>query len=393
VRPVGQAFRLLTISCFAISTAAAAAEHPAFSVRWISSGSNDVVVEVSGLDESALRALRSPDWQVKDWPRLLSIHIGEPAADVSSPSMLGSYQLTEGVIRFRPMFPLEPGGTYRAIFHPAVILNERLNQPADVVVTFRVPDRSRHAATTVAAVYPGGDELPENLLKFYLHFSAPMRRGDSYSHVRLLDASGKPIALPFLELDEELWNPEMTRLTLFIDPGRIKRGVRPLEEVGPALESGKRYTLEIDAAWRDADGLPLRERFRKSFRVGDPDRQPVDPTTWKLRLPKAGSRDRLVVDFGEPMEHALALRMIRVIDAAGRTVEGTNVLSNHEQSWIFTPRQPWTAGRCQLGIKSAIEDLAGNNIGKPFDVDLFDTVQSQFREETVKLSFEVRDAR
>ena len=32
------------------------------------------------------------------------------------------------------------------------------------------------------------------------------------------------IELPFLEIDEELWDPAMMRLTLFIDPGRIKRG-------------------------------------------------------------------------------------------------------------------------------------------------------------------------
>src|SRR5262249_36699089 len=34
------------------------------------------------------------------------------------------------------------------------------------------------APTTVVAIYPSAKELPENVLKFYLHFSAPMgRRG------------------------------------------------------------------------------------------------------------------------------------------------------------------------------------------------------------------------
>ena len=66
-----------------------------------------------------------------------------------------------------------------------------------------------------------------------------MQRGHVYDHIHLLGEAGKPVELPFLELDEELWDPEMTRLTIFIDPGRIKRGVRPLEEIGPALEAGK----------------------------------------------------------------------------------------------------------------------------------------------------------
>jgi len=141
--------------------------------------------------------------------------------------------------------------------------------------------------------------LPQNLLKFYLHFSAPMSRGHIYDHIHLLDQNGQAVELPFLEIDEELWNPEMTRLTLFIDPGRIKRGVQPLEEIGPALEAGKSYTLEIDAAWRDNAGLPLRENFRKSFRVAAPDREPPAPATWKIRSPKAGTHAALNIGMPE----------------------------------------------------------------------------------------------
>jgi hypothetical protein len=65
----------------------------------------------------------------------------------------------------------------------------------------------------------------------------------------------------------------MTRLTLFIDPGRIKRGVLPLEEVGPSLEAGKSYTLVIDREWIDGSGNPLQESFEKTFKVGPPDRR------------------------------------------------------------------------------------------------------------------------
>ena len=31
----------------------------------------------------------------------------------------------------------------------------------------------------------------------------------------------------FLELENELWNPEHTQLTLWLDPGRIKRDLIP----------------------------------------------------------------------------------------------------------------------------------------------------------------------
>src|SRR5205823_5383949 len=98
----------------------------------------------------------------------------------------------------------------------------------------------------VAQVYPTADELPENLLKFYLHFTGPMRRGEAYDHLRLLDAQGKVVERSFLELGEELWDGSGRRFTLVIDPGRIKRGLKPREDLGPVLEAGKSYTLVID---------------------------------------------------------------------------------------------------------------------------------------------------
>jgi hypothetical protein len=182
----------------------------------------------------------------------------------------------------------------------------------------------------------------------------------------------------------------MTRLTLFIDPGRIKRGVQPLEEIGPALEAGKGYTLEIDAAWRDSAGLPLRENFRKSFRVGPQDREPPSVATWEIKSPKAGTRDPLAVSFPEPMDQALALRVIRVANAAGRLMEGVSALFDQERRWSFTPQESWTAGQYQLQVQNTIEDLAGNNIGKAFEVDLFEGVQRRFTNQVVKLPFGVR---
>ena len=114
--------------------------------------------------------------------------------------------------------------------------------------------------TVVESVYPSAEILPENLLRFYLQFSAPMSRGEAYTHIRLLDAAGRAVADPFLELNEELWSGDGRRFTLLFDPGRIKRGLKPREEVGPVLEAGKSYTLVIDRQWPDAQGNPLARR-------------------------------------------------------------------------------------------------------------------------------------
>jgi hypothetical protein len=95
-------------------------------------------------------------------------------------------------------------------------------------------------------VYPTSSKLPENHLRFYVHFSAPMSRGEAYEHLRLLRKNGEPVYLPFLEIGEELWDKSGMRLTLLFDPGRVKRGLKPREENGPVLEEGEEYTLVIE---------------------------------------------------------------------------------------------------------------------------------------------------
>ena len=381
----------LLVGCFAIPCLASAAETPGISLRW-NTNSIPTTVEVVGLGETALRQLQATNWQATDWQKLLSVYAGQSdfLADMSVPAMLGSYRVEDGLIRFHPQFPLERGVNYRAVFRPARLPGGADHRFANIVSKFNLPTSQDKPTTVVTQVYPSADVLPENLLKFYVHFSASMQGGHIYHHIHLRDEAGKAVELPFLEIDEELWNPEMTRLTLFIDPGRIKRGVQPLEEIGPALEEGKRYTLEIDAAWHDSAGLALKESFRKSFRVGAQDREPPAPATWKIKSPKAGTRDALTAAFPEPMDHALALRVIRVADAAGQSVEGASELSDHEKCWIFTPQKSWSAGQHQLQVQNTIEDLAGNNIGKAFEVDLFEGVQRRFTNTVLRLPFEVR---
>jgi hypothetical protein len=232
--------------------------------------------------------------------------------------------------------------------------------------------------------------LPENLLKFYVHSSAPMSRGRIYEHIHLRRENGEEIELPFLEIDEELWDSQFTRLTLFIDPGRIKRGVLPLEEVGAALEAGKRYTLVIDRDLRDGAGNPLREGFQKVFAVGPPDREPPDPAHWKIIPPAPGTTNPVEVIFPEPMDEALSRRLIQVIGISGKFVAGEVSLGGAERRWMFSPREPWQRGRHRLVVETTIEDLAGNNIGKPFDVDVFEKVQKKLTSRTVEVAFEVR---
>ena len=90
------------------------------------------------------------------------------------------------------------------------------------------------------------------------------------------------------------------------------------------------------------------------------------------------------------MDRALAERVIRAIHGSGAPVEGKASLEDQERRWNFVPSAPWHPGTYQLVVETTIEDLAGNNIGKPFDVDLFESVQRRVTNSTVRLPFEVR---
>lgn len=361
-------------------------EGTAASLRWeVPSGDpTQARVLVQDLEEATLHWMEQ---HPQAWASLLHVHVHGGAASIPSVPMAGRYLMDGNQLTFRPAFPLQPGLTYRAVLAPPEGTSSgRLTRLLAVPAAPPAVD-----ATRVVALYPSYPEVPENLLKFYLHFSAPMSGGGIYQHIHLREAgSGREVELPFLEIDEELWDPGMKRLTLFIDPGRIKRGVRPLEEVGPSLEAGHSFDLVIEASWKDAQSRDLEAPFVHRFRVVPPDREAPQPETWELKVPAAGTLEPFQVGFGEPMDHALCLRLLEVVASGGRPIPGRAQMQEHDQAWVFTPLQPWKAGPHHLLIPTILEDLAGNNIGKPFEVDLFDRVDPSLRQKVVQRGFVVQ---
>lgn len=389
-----RSFNGLAVACAAASLFFAslppALGQSAPAVVWEKQAAKDVVI-AQGLGTEILQQTAAAKWSDEQWRKAFPITVesGDLVSSVELPPMLGRYETGKSTVTFTPQFPLASGLKYRATLHLGRLPGYQ-GKPALVSSSHTVPALKLKPTTVVTQIYPSADVLPENLLKFYLHFSAPMNGGHIYDHIHLLNSAGKPVELPFLEIDEELWNPEMTRLTLFIDPGRIKREVKPLEDIGPALVAGKTFTLVIDKEWQDGKGAPLKESFRKQFKVSAPDRAALDPKTWRINPGFALTRKPLVVDFTKPLDHALAHRLIWVTDDSDRKIEGTVSLSNNERFWTFTPSTPWDMGFYRLKIQTTIEDLAGNNVGKPFEVDVFKGVEKRINNETLDLRFEVR---
>jgi len=331
--------------------------------------------------------------QISDeqWQAILSVRVGAAINDTApdAPAVLGSYSIANGTLVFQPRFPFRQGLRYNLTFDPRRLPGKPTNPQAVYVEGFMLPKPEAAATTAVSTIYPSRNRLPENQLKFYIHFSAPMSRGEAYQNIKLVDGAGKVVEFPFLELDEELWDPAGKRFTLFFDPGRIKRGLKPREEVGPALEEGKSYTLVIDRQWSDAASNPLKETFRKSFTVGPPDDDAVAPKTWEIAPPAAGKNGELVVRFPKSMDHALLQRMLWVNDPAGKMVPGAGAVGDEEMTWRFKPERPWQVGTYHVVADTALEDLSGNSIGRPFEVDVFRPVGSDTRAKTVQIPFEI----
>ena len=314
------------------------------------------------------------------WPEVFAVYAG--TGDV--PPLEGAYTVEDGSLVFHPRFPIAPGVRYRAVFQPpgAAPASQKIQ------TIFDGPPRATIPSARVDHVYPSAGVLPSNLLRLYIYFSAPMSRGESGQRIHVLDESGKVLNGVFLP-GEELWDPNYQRLTMTFDPGRIKRGLTSNEKMGPPIAEGKRYTLVIDGSWHDAQGVPLVAGFRKSFRGGPAERTPPDPKHWRVSAPKAATFDALVIDFPTPMNYPLLQRMLHV-SGAGGTIAGKVNVAREETQWRFTPQDAWTAGDYQVVVDTALEDLAGNHLGQPFDIDVFERVTEHITAKTIALPVAIR---
>ena len=322
---------------------------------------------VLGLPPAALARLDGARLAGPDGQALLVVRTAAAGDDL--PAVLGARRVAGGALRFVPRLPFRPGLAYRARFDGAVfdrLTGSPAGTTADLQVRF-APPPAGGAATRVEAVYPSADVLPENQLRLYVWFSAPMRRRGIGEGIRLVDAeSGEEVGEPFVEIADGLWDPSGRRLTVFFHPGRVKRGVGPRLAMGPPIRQGGRYRLEIDASLRDATGGTLAAGHAKAFSVGPPDRRSPRPSDWRL-APPPGPRAPLVVDFSEPLDHGLLLRLLRVVDASGDEVAGEVAIGHGEKRWSFVPRDPWRPGAYALRVATSLEDLAGNTPDRLFD--------------------------
>jgi hypothetical protein len=281
------------------------------------------------------------------------------------PDVLGRYQIVETGVRFIPRFPFEPGVRYRARFDPGHL--GRAAHTDVLTLEFSLPKPQGGEPACVTGIFPSADVLPENLLRFYVRFSHPMRRGSAETQIRLLGSDGRPTPDVLYRPPLELWDRSMRHLTVLLDPGRLKRWVGPNRELGPPLKAGQRYVLAIGSEMVDSGGRSLGQPCYKPFVVGAAVRDRIAVANWKVLPPATRSRQALTLLFPQPLDWALLWRSITVTPDGGAPMPGRISLDRSERCWRFIPASPWVAGRYFIRVAPDLEDVCGNNLLAAFD--------------------------
>ena len=277
------------------------------------------------------------------------------------PPVSGQFTAEQDAVFFVPRFPFMAGTDYSLV----------IGLDRQEVWTILRAAAPRAPATEVVAIYPTAAELPVNLLRIYVHFSGPMSEGWANQAIRVCrEDTGAILEAVFLPPDPELWDSDRRRLTMLLDPGRIKRGLVPNTEIGYPLIESVPIRICVDREFRDAAGQPLKADAERGYRIGPALRSRIHPNRWQLSVPEPASPESLVVDFGRPLDHALLQRCLRIRDSDGNPLPGKGDSGVGESSWRFTPFSPWAADRYQLDINPSLEDVAGNSPGRVFDRDI-----------------------
>jgi len=319
-------------------------------------------IRVTGLSSSELSELSRANWPADRWHEL----VGVTVAGSSGTFVAGTYVVGKDSVEFVPAFPFDAGRSYDVRIDPARLVVARTG--TTVQATLKVASRSAGAPVSVTAIHPDIEEWPANLLRFYVHFSGPMARRAGVEFVHLLDADGREMDDALLESPVDFWSPDQQRVTVFFDPGRVKSDLVPNQMLGRALRVGQQYTIAVDQDWKDASGRPLAAPYRKSIRAVPAVDRPIRLSDWSIVPPRAGTREPLVISVPWALDHALFERSLGVT-AGGEPVEGTSTVQPGEREWRFVPDANWSVAPHEIVVLAILEDVSGNTIDQPFEVD------------------------
>ena len=254
-----------------------------------------------------------------------SLHLLQVRLNNNTASILGDYTVADNAVEFTPLIPFTRGLTYQIIWK------------GDLVQQIAVQGNATLQKPEVVSIYPSGDTLPENLLKMYVVFSKPMREGQALQNIAVIKNGRDTVPSIFLDLEPELWNRERNILTIWLDPGRIKRDLQPNKTLGAPLQAGNSYEIIVKPGWEDVEGTSLASAYRTHFVAAGRDSRSPDPAWWIIHAPQAGTNNALTVELHEPLDYLVLKNAISIIDNTGKLVSGTIETRSKETIFHFTP--------------------------------------------------------
>lgn len=279
----------------------------------------------------------------------------------------GTLDIDDEAVYFTPRFPFIDDTNYSLLVDTK---NVHLTSGIPAISSIARPQHVASSQTEVLGIYPSVTTLPVNQLRFYVHFSSPMSEDWAERSIHIHRGhDDEAIKGAFVE-GPELWDREHRRLTLLLDPARIKRGLVPNQELGYPLIENEPVVLRIDSTYRDAFGAPISSSAERRYQVGPSIRAKVDPSSWRYGIPSTGSRDPLRLHFERPLDNALIRNCIGIVGSNGKSISGTASVVPGEIEWQFQPQAPWQHGSHSIIVDPRIEDLAGNSVTRVFDRDL-----------------------
>ncbi len=292
---------------------------------------------------------------------LLAVFVKNGMEGHLSEAIQGQYNKEGDYLIFKPYFPFARDMTY---------MIRTKNETLDSTYSYRsfqFEKKNIIEQAEVISIYPLADQLPENLLRFYIYFKTPMKKGQGLKYIQLIDEAGNVDRHAFMEFKQELWSADGKRLTVLFDPGRIKRGVSTNLLRGPALLEGKKYELIITGDWEDVYGQSLSINTSKKIQVVGAYDQQIEVNNWRINKPRRNSHDAITLHFDRIIDHALLQSMIKVVNEGAKPIYGHWEIEEEERSIKFIPKTEWEKGNYTIIIDSRLEDIAGNNLQNLLD--------------------------
>ncbi|MEL7005332.1 MAG: hypothetical protein AAFN93_21750 [Bacteroidota bacterium] len=303
----------------------------------------------------------------------------------SNQDIMGEWSFTKQEAKFTPALPLDATDTYYLKY------NTKNKEQRWLTLATEVDGSDLKTLTPeIVSVYPTTDNLPENLLRFYLEFSSPMLENEFQNFVEILDENGNQVQGPFLNSKSEYWNRDHTKLTLFFHPGRVKKGLKANQLYGRPLKAGHTYTLVVKPGWKSRQGVPSQTSFSKTFKVSPEKLTKVNPNNWEIYPPQQNSKEELIIDFGQPIDHINAQTFIVLLDNNNKEIEGRIALNREESIWEFTPHRPWKGKKLTIVIDKTLEDISGNNLISAFDTKNLIQTTANTKEKSHKIRVTLR---